>query len=529
MISDRTKKPVIERRRSDRKNERAFSTQITQMIGSKRLAGIYVGLIALSLSAFMGVLLLIASLDFFKAQRHFNALASQIHQDIRQQISVSTSVLDGFSAFLGESGAYSLKASRSYASTMLQHYPQLYMLQVAQKVQGKNVKAFEASYLNKLGQVLSVRRYDPKLFQMVQAGEPSTQYLPIVFMEPLPEESVDVLGVDLYSFDFLKQAVDQVQLTGEISISKAFELYEESVAFTIIRPVDGRADLFALVVLRAAALVPEALLEHEQLSFTLELDGEMLYKHGNAHQMMWWLPEFTTELAVPLGQGSVIMSVKQYLDLDRLSIGLMLGVLAFALVLSWSVWSLYRVQVQQQLHEAFKNQRLYRLANYDELTGLANRAHFMDHADHAFMSAQRRGSKVGLLYLDLNDFKQINDTYGHQMGDTVLMMVSGILLDSIRADDLAARIGGDEFVILLENIHDVSDSQKCVDRINEKLHAIHEINNMPIVIRSSIGFSAYPDDGKHLDQLIEEADKRMYIAKKNSRRGHQSQPKQAAS
>lgn len=530
MIENVTEVPIIERRKQDTRKDSFLNNKLTRVVGSRKLAGIYVGLVALSLTAFLSVLGLIASLDYLKAEQRFESIASKLLRDIRQEISVGISVLDGFSAFLEESGHNNWEVVRSYSKTMLQHYPQLYMLQVARIVESRDLKSFEHHARLNHWNDFSVKTYDPKSFQFLPASEHlQQQFLPVLFMEPMPEHTLNIIGVDLYSFDFLKQAMDHVQTYRSVSISKAFELYEESTAFTLVKPISESSRMIALVVLRADALVPSELLKEEGISFKLNLEEEVLISHKAPVGMMGWLPEFKVKYELPLGQGQLKMNINQQLDLQKMSVGLMMGVLAFAIILSWTVWSLYRLHMHQQLQEAYQNQRLYRLANYDELTGLANRAHFIDHAKHAFISAQRRGSMVGLLYLDLNDFKKINDTYGHKMGDTVLMTVSGILLDSIRADDLAARIGGDEFVVLLENIHEYGDTVKCMDRMQEKLRSIFEINNIPIVIRSSIGSAVFPDDGDQLEQLIEKADERMYEHKKQFKRIAQSVQRQQAS
>lgn len=152
-------------------------------------------------------------------------------------------------------------------------------------------------------------------------------------------------------------------------------------------------------------------------------------------------------------------------------------------------------------------------ASHDSLTGLANRRLFYDRLQHAIRQARRYNTKVGVLFLDLDRFKEINDVHGHHVGDAVLTEVARRLSKSVRESDSIARLGGDEFVVLLAK---VSGRENCLIAASNIERALAEDSNfygMSIEIRASIGHAVFPDDGEDVDALIRAADAAMYRIK----------------
>ncbi len=170
------------------------------------------------------------------------------------------------------------------------------------------------------------------------------------------------------------------------------------------------------------------------------------------------------------------------------------------------------------------------LAYYDSLTGLPNRQLFMEHVEQALHAASRSGDKMALLYLDLDRFKRINDTLGHDAGDQLLKKISTDLTDSVRSSDIIAkadmpsgpraslsRLGGDEFTLLLTGIAEEEHAGLVAKRILELLNQPMEINDQEVYVSASIGISLYPRDGDTVDLLLRSADVAMYHAKESGR------------
>ncbi|MBQ1782367.1 MAG: EAL domain-containing protein [Gammaproteobacteria bacterium] len=172
---------------------------------------------------------------------------------------------------------------------------------------------------------------------------------------------------------------------------------------------------------------------------------------------------------------------------------------------------------EQQLREQEK--RLAHLAHHDHLTGLPNRLLLQDRLNHSLAVARRHGNRVGLMLFDLDKFKDINDTFGHDVGDQYLVAIAKRLRHSLRAMDTAARIGGDEFVVTVESFSMVEDlariAQKLLELISETLQLAGQDFNPAL----SIGISVFPDDASDAETLLKHADIAMYRAKEAG--GHQ--------
>jgi diguanylate cyclase (GGDEF)-like protein len=160
---------------------------------------------------------------------------------------------------------------------------------------------------------------------------------------------------------------------------------------------------------------------------------------------------------------------------------------------------------------------LQRQALTDELTGLPNRRLFSDRLNQTLESAKREKRIVGLLYLDLDGFKLVNDSLGHRIGDVLLAEVAVRLKARIRTSDTLARLGGDEFAVLLTGIHSREDSDKVAEALLGQLSQKFEIEGHEIRISASIGISVYPENGKDANELLQQADSAMYAAKRSGK------------
>ncbi|MDM8552329.1 diguanylate cyclase, partial [Desulfobacterales bacterium HSG2] len=158
--------------------------------------------------------------------------------------------------------------------------------------------------------------------------------------------------------------------------------------------------------------------------------------------------------------------------------------------------------------------RIHYLALHDPLTGLSNRRLFDEHLKQCIAIARRRQNKFGILYIDLDNFKPVNDEFGHKQGDNVLVAVSERIRASVRASDIIARVGGDEFILVLQDVWTPETASKVADKIRRRISRPVRINRENIVsVGASIGISIYPDNGESPDALIRHADSAMYIAK----------------
>ncbi|MGH1370570.1 MAG: putative bifunctional diguanylate cyclase/phosphodiesterase [Cellvibrionaceae bacterium] len=174
---------------------------------------------------------------------------------------------------------------------------------------------------------------------------------------------------------------------------------------------------------------------------------------------------------------------------------------------------------RKQAEDALREQqsRLNYMAFHDSLTALPNRALFYDRINHGLARAKRSGNQLVLMLLDLDRFKYINDSLGHDAGDVLLKTLSGRLQESVRDMDTVARLGGDEFVVLLEGIQDSEDITSVAQKILLSVASPLNILGHEISTSASIGISVFPDDGQDTDTLLKNADIAMYKAKESGK------------
>ncbi len=221
-------------------------------------------------------------------------------------------------------------------------------------------------------------------------------------------------------------------------------------------------------------------------------------------------------LAIPLGEEIVgvavadtpdyVITVQTEKDLKKIQLILGIGMFLFWVALfpiALTVARALRRQAEENEH----------LAMHDQLTGLPNRNLLKDRLDQAVAQSSRSGRQTGLLFIDLDRFKDVNDTLGHRQGDILLGQISTRLADAVRDADSVARLGGDEFAVVVPDIADPTVLVALAERFTELLHVPFEINNLTVNVDASIGVTIFPDHGTDAETLMQRADIAMYAAK----------------
>jgi diguanylate cyclase (GGDEF)-like protein/PAS domain S-box-containing protein len=170
------------------------------------------------------------------------------------------------------------------------------------------------------------------------------------------------------------------------------------------------------------------------------------------------------------------------------------------------------VTERRKMEETIKH-----LAHHDTLTTLPNRQFFMEFLAQGLARARRKENKLALLFLDLNGFKQVNDTYGHGCGDTLLKEVARRLKDGIRESDIVARLGGDEFTVMMPDLTQTEDVHIVLKKIQEVFETPFMLDGVAVYSATSIGISIFPDDGESGEVIMKNADSAMYAAKGSGR------------
>lgn len=175
-------------------------------------------------------------------------------------------------------------------------------------------------------------------------------------------------------------------------------------------------------------------------------------------------------------------------------------------------------KIARDITERIEAERtIWRQANYDTLTQLPNRRYFKERLQSEIARASRIGKHVAVLFIDLDRFKEVNDTLGHQAGDELLLQAAERIKASLRDADSVARMGGDEFTVLLSDISGPDDVTPIATRLNERLFEPFVLDGLQMHISGSIGVAVYPEDGASVDELLKHADQAMYESKRLGR------------
>ena len=179
------------------------------------------------------------------------------------------------------------------------------------------------------------------------------------------------------------------------------------------------------------------------------------------------------------------------------------------------------ITYQTDISEKKKTEEMiWKQANFDVLTGLPNRHMFRNRLEEEHRKANRAGQKLALMFIDLDRFKEVNDTLGHDMGDALLLEAARRIGDCVRSTDMVARMGGDEFTVILPEIEEISSVERVAQSILQKLAAPFQLKTDIVHVSASIGISLYPEDAKEIEDMLKSADQAMYVAKEKGRNQH---------
>jgi diguanylate cyclase (GGDEF)-like protein len=236
--------------------------------------------------------------------------------------------------------------------------------------------------------------------------------------------------------------------------------------------------------------------------------GERYYMAGRQ------LPMASVTIVVALSESERMSSVdaaahKAYADAAWVSALIVLGTLA----LTWMSVRVHRLRERSMAERAAHAQQIEHMVYHDALTGLKNRTGFHQQLQPALVTAQAQGAGLALLFLDLDGFKAVNDTLGHEAGDALLQQVAQRLTHALRQEDVVARLGGDEFIVLMPRLTDTPELLKIASRVSASIAEPYALPGGEGRVTASTGLAIYPRDGQDAETLLRHADQAMYRSK----------------
>lgn len=250
---------------------------------------------------------------------------------------------------------------------------------------------------------------------------------------------------------------------------------------------------------------------HEFLPIDEALSGKTRPVRGDNYELTVFTPLRSSPGEIPKGAVQVTIPYGDLIESARSDLWSLYLVLLGGLAILFG--SLYRLFASASKTLERRAKEKEHQALHDVLTGLANRALFHDRLKLALRTAERERHGVAVMIMDLDRFKEINDTLGHQSGDIVLQEAARRLVRTLRETDTIARLGGDEFALLLPNVPDPAVSLNVADKIQHALMQPFLVHGLTLDIRASVGVALFPDHGKDVETLIQRADIAMYLAK----------------
>ena len=494
--------------------------------------------------AWIGAIALAASLLFSaEISRHewaFEQNTLRLSAELKNKLDTNEAVLAGFAAFLRAVERNDIESATRYAASATASYPHIYMLEVARQVPVAQEAEFQERLRRDWLPGFTLKNFPISGAHTPEARPANKVTWPILFMYPALPEAEAIHGVRLETVDYLAHSLALAQRNTKPVVSPMFELYEGGRAYILLQEVEratatnalAKPSLFgntmtALLVIRSDALLPgpaaPAALKTMAYAAQMRSAGRsdnLLFSHEaepSGRLDTWLLPRFQHEFVIDNVSQPTVLSFEQQLawhDLLTAEFLIIIGLLACAFVTVPALSLRHFRAVERGAREL---ERSAYLATHDLLTGLPNRFLFMDRFEQAVQQHIRNGNSFALLLLDLDHFKEINDQYGHEVGDAVLVESARRMTGEIRACDTVARHGGDEFVVLLANTLDSNDALAVAEKLRHAIAQPLESADRRLSITPSIGVAMYPADGKTLDDLRRAADEAMYEAKKNGR------------
>lgn len=462
----------------------------------------------------------------------FSGYVDDKAQELENKMLINQFVLDGLTAFINDSTALYHKNTQAYAARLMDNYPHIYSMHIIHVTPKEDQKLFVQD---------AIERNDPQfsLSTSLSAEQNAKQYFPVIFSYPDNKEEWLENGSDIQVVTGLQNALSKIlRVKGSTILSEPIMLFDNSLAFAVFnlgsthqhdkseKYPNGHHRHIPFILLRAKSLQPIDYLPHyqHQLVFSNrskfpDSTDKILFNIDAIQPSLesFIFPKLESEKSLFNSHGEYRLVISKQLGWNSINFLWLSLVSLISLLFGAVVIVAKQAYEQREMTRMAADKKLHFLANYDVLTGLPNRNYLQDFAQHAIAFANRHKTGVAFLYLDLDGFKAVNDQYGHHVGDEALVRVAGIIKQRIRQDDICARIGGDEFVIIMHSVTDEKECMTLVENLKQAVSELKIIRGHLVNIGLSIGVSIYPENGVDVEELLCQADKFMYEEKRDNK------------
>lgn len=505
----------------------------------KRRRSLYASMMLAAGLVASSIVLLLKS-ETQRAEARFTEDVQIISGAVRNQLDTNEAVLGGFSAFLQAVDQSDTAAAARYAEVALASYPHIYMLEVARGVPVTEQRGFE-TFLRRTWRPDFELKNFPSLAQQSAPPEiPLDKTWPVLFMYPAAASASDIYGVRLETVPHLSYALAHSYQSSRPLASPVFSMYEGGQAYILMRSVSrpeseqlSRPNFFgssmvALLLVKTDSLTSIVSRVNSDpligvsaiLKAATGSVATVLVSHPG--QAAWLsqtlLPLLVDRVEIDSPSQPVVLNFERQLRfqdvLDKQTFMTLLMLLGLIVLMPVMLIRHFRAIDRAEV----EHERATHLATHDLLTSLPNRYLLADRFELAHCIWRNDSVAFAMFLIDLDHFKQINDKFGHEVGDHVLKTVAARIRNALRAGDFVARYGGDEFVAIV-NASDADVTEASARRIVESVEQPVVTSVGLLSLSCSVGVSICPLHGEGLDALLKAADMAMYQAKELGRNG----------
>ncbi|HEY0634339.1 MAG TPA: sensor domain-containing diguanylate cyclase [Gammaproteobacteria bacterium] len=474
------------------------------------------------------VVVFLVMLGVERARVEFEEHAGQIHSELTTRLQFNELALNGFAAFLTVANRDERAAVTHYASALLQQTHHIHALEVVEEVKAEQVGTFLDEMRLAGYPELAIRDFDYEGTRRWLPAAPRPVYYPISLIVSLNAGLDELLGLDVGQVDSLRDAMLRALNQPGSHATPPFELYEGGRGYGVFQRIDPgmangkrrQARCLALLIVRVADLLPEsALMTEYDFHTTLRThetagDAGLVLLERPSRPDGWLastlLPTLHYTRQIEGSVPAVSLTIERRLTWKEVNFPLIAWVM-FAATLTLLLLHVYMSAHRHSEARRLELEELLRYkAHHDELTGLPNRTLIIDRIEQGIRDAHRDKQSLAVLFLDLNGFKPVNDTYGHEAGDRVLHEVAQRLRTVVRERDTVGRMSGDEFIMILADT-DRAGCDVVIDKIKNTFNPPFSLDaETKLAMGISIGVAIHPDDGMTPGELMRVADSDMY-------------------
>ncbi len=473
-----------------------------------------------------------------RVDQEFDRHATASFHELRTKLRANEAAINSFASFLGAVEIDDREAVAVFAAAMKASYPHIYMFEVVRKVARNEREAFETYMRGSLDPEFRIRNFGYDDGRQWASVRDKAVYFPLIFMWPETPAAKAVFGLDMDSVPHLQHAALAADAGNQTVTTRPFRLVEGSLGYALFRPAKERkspgrhgilafsGSLQALLVIRAEDLTPAQPMAESSYRISINGTGQnspLLLEVASQVSAQagadYWLPKLVLSFADESPVQPLKLSIeRQMLWSDISSQGLM-AVGGLSLTTLLLLIGYLRLHHRRTIDSDFHATQTQFLALHDALTALPNRLLFDDRLRLLLSNWRRRSESFGLMFIDLDLFKEVNDEFGHKVGDQLLIEIARRLRSCVRETDTVARLGGDEFVVLIGQVgahdHLLAMAYQMLASISEPVI----LDGHRVAVSASIGISACPEDGSDAETLIHRADMAMYVVKQSGRNG----------